>query len=65
MTLTEGAPDAGLWLTRDNGLTWEAFNDLPFSNIQRVAFDPSDYNIIYVATFGGSIWRGPVVPHKD
>ncbi len=63
MTLTEGAPGAGLWLTRDNGRTWEAFHDLPFSNIQRVVFDPSDEAVMYVTTFGGSVWRGPVVPH--
>jgi photosystem II stability/assembly factor-like uncharacterized protein len=63
MTLTEGAPGAGLWLTRDNGRTWEAFNDLPFSNIQRVVFDPTDDTMMYVTTFGGSVWRGPVVPH--
>ncbi len=64
MTLTEGAPGAGLWLTRNNGRTWEAFNDLPFSNIQRVVFDPSDHTLMYVTTFGGSVWRGPVVPHE-
>ena len=63
MTLTEGAPGAGLWLTRDNGSTWEAFDDLPFSNVQRVTFDPSDETLMYVTTFGGSVWRGPVVPH--
>ena len=62
MTLTEGAPGAGLWLTRDNGATWEAFDDLPFANVQRVTFDPSDDAIMYVTTFGGSVWRGPVVP---
>ncbi len=60
MTLTEGAPDAGLWLSRDNGQNWEAAKDLPFSNVQRVAFDPSDDARIYVTTFGGSVWRGPV-----
>jgi photosystem II stability/assembly factor-like uncharacterized protein len=65
MTLTEGAPGAGLWLTRDNGRTWEAFNDLPFSNIQRVVFDPSDDNLMYTTTFGGSVWRGSIVPHKN
>jgi len=65
MTLTEGAPGAGLWLTRDNGVTWEAFEGLPFSNIQRVTFDPSDENSMYVTTFGGSIWHGPVVPGGD
>lgn len=61
MTLTEGAPGAGLWLTRDNGDTWQPFLDLPFSNIQRVVFDPADPNRIYVTTFGGSVWRGPLV----
>jgi photosystem II stability/assembly factor-like uncharacterized protein len=65
MTLTEGAPGAGLWLTRDSGRTWEALKELPFSNIQRVAFDPSDDTLMYVTTFGGSVWRGPVVPHEE
>ena len=62
MTLTEGAPGAGLWLSRDDGQTWQAFEGLPFSNIQRVVFDPSNDDWIYVTTFGGSIWRGPAVP---
>ena len=39
MTLTEALPGAGLWLSRDGGRTWEAFADLPFSNVQRVEFD--------------------------
>jgi photosystem II stability/assembly factor-like uncharacterized protein len=62
MTLTEGAPGAGLWLSKDNGATWEPFDDLPFSNIQRVTFEPSDEDSMYVTTFGGSIWHGPAVP---
>jgi photosystem II stability/assembly factor-like uncharacterized protein len=62
MTLTEGAPGAGLWLSRDGGRTWAAFTELPFSNIQRVVFDPSDDAVIYATTFGGSVWRGPVAP---
>lgn len=64
MTLTEGAPGAGLWLSRDNGRHWQAFDDLPFANIQRVEFDPADAARIYVTTFGGSVWRGPRAPHK-
>jgi len=64
MTLTEGAPGAGLWLSQDNGQTWKAFSSLPFSNIQRVTFDPSDNDLIYITTFGGSVWRGPAVPQK-
>jgi photosystem II stability/assembly factor-like uncharacterized protein len=62
MTLTEGAPGAGLWLSRDAGRTWEAFEQVPFSNIQRVEFDRIDDRQIYLATFGGSVWRGPAVP---
>ncbi len=62
MTLTEGAPNAGLWLSRDDGKTWETFENLPFSNIQRVVFDPADENRLIVTTFGGSVWRGPAVP---
>ncbi len=62
MTLTEGAPGAGLWLSRDRGQSWEAFDDLPFSNIQRVVFDPESDQRIYLTTFGGSVWRGPVEP---
>ncbi|NLY00318.1 MAG: hypothetical protein GXY83_29830 [Rhodopirellula sp.] len=65
MTLTEGAPGAGLWLPRDNGQTWEQFDGLPFSNIQRVVFDPRDDAVMYVTTFGGSVWRGPVVPRDE
>ena len=57
MTLTEGAPGAGLWLSRDDGRAWEACDGLPFSNIQRVVFDPSHGDRIYVTTFGGSVWR--------
>jgi photosystem II stability/assembly factor-like uncharacterized protein len=62
MALTEGAPGAGLWLSRDNGESWQPFNDLPFSNIQRVEFDPADDATIHVTTFGASVWRGPAVP---
>jgi len=62
MTLTEGAPGAGLWLSRDNGRNWQPFNELPFSNIQRVEFAPTEDTTIHVTTFGGSVWRGPAAP---
>ena len=64
MTLTEGAPGAGLWLSRDEGRTWDPFNALPFSNIQRVHFNPADKEHLIVTTFGGSVWKGPVEPGK-
>jgi hypothetical protein len=62
MTLTEGAPGAGLWLSRDSGRSWEAFDELPFANVQRVEFDPLNEARLHVTTFGGSVWRGPIAP---
>jgi len=62
MTLTEGAPEYGLYLSRDNGKTFLPITDMPFSNIQRVAFDPQDERIIYVTTFGASVFRGTLNP---
>jgi photosystem II stability/assembly factor-like uncharacterized protein len=59
MTLTEGPPGAGLWLSKDNGQTWKAMDGLPFSNAQRLHFDPVNDKIIYATTFSGSVWRGP------
>jgi photosystem II stability/assembly factor-like uncharacterized protein len=62
MTLCEGAPESGLWLSRDEGVHWQAFQELPFKNIQRVEFDPAAPDVIYVTTFGGSVWKGPAEP---
>ncbi|MBA4388195.1 MAG: hypothetical protein C0404_09455 [Verrucomicrobia bacterium] len=59
MTLTEGAPGPGLWLSKDDGKTWSALDSFPFRNVQRVVFDPAAAGMIYVTTFGGSVWRGP------
>lgn len=62
LCITESAPDAGLWLSKDAGQTWTALEGLPFRNAQRVTFDPKDDSIVYVSTFGGSVWRGPAEP---
>jgi photosystem II stability/assembly factor-like uncharacterized protein len=59
MALCEAAPGPGLWLSKDGGETWKPFWGIPFRNIQRIAFDPDDDNVIYVTTFGGSVWKGP------
>ncbi|MBN1461934.1 MAG: hypothetical protein JXA57_20580 [Armatimonadetes bacterium] len=60
--LTETAPGAGLWLSKDGGETWAPFAGIPFRNIQRVCFDPADDDTIYACTFGGSVYRGPAEP---
>ncbi|HUW84882.1 MAG TPA: YCF48-related protein [Phycisphaerae bacterium] len=54
--------DGGLWLSRDYGQTWEAFTQLPFASIHRVTVDPEDDSVIYVTSFGGSVWKGPAEP---
>lgn len=59
MTLTEGTPESGLYLSRDNGISWAPMRGLPFANAMRVRFDPADPDAIIVTTFGGSVWRGP------
>jgi hypothetical protein len=41
---------------------WQAFDELPFSNIQRVEFDRASDAEVHVTTFGGSVWRGPSAP---
>ncbi len=62
MCLTEGNPGPGLWLSKNGGQTWEPFWGIPFRNVQRVSFDPKDDSVIYVCTFGGSVWKGPAEP---
>jgi photosystem II stability/assembly factor-like uncharacterized protein len=62
LCITESAPDAGLWLSKDAGKSWTALEGLPFRNAQRVTFDPKDDSVIYVSTFGGSVWKGPAEP---
>jgi photosystem II stability/assembly factor-like uncharacterized protein len=59
LCIGEGDDGPGLWLSKDAGKTWRALEGLPFRNAQRVTFDPRDDSVIYVSTFGASVWRGP------
>jgi photosystem II stability/assembly factor-like uncharacterized protein len=59
MCMAEGGYEPGLWRSDDAGATWTPLEGLPFAHAQRVTFDPADPSIIYVSTFGGSVWRGP------
>ncbi len=59
MCIPEGGSEPGLWRSDDAGETWVALEGMPFRNAQRITFDPADPSIIYVSTFGGSVWRGP------
>jgi hypothetical protein len=44
---------------KDGGKSWKALDGLPFRNAQRIAFDLRDDSVIYISTFGASVWRGP------
>ena len=56
------APEGSLFLSTDAGKSWKVFAGLPFAQAHRVHFDPTDDSVIYVTTFGGSVWKGPVRP---
>ena len=58
LTMCEGARDDSLYLSTDGGDTWRPFDTFPFANTQRVLVDPDDDNVIYVSTFGGSVFKG-------
>lgn len=62
MTVNGGRTDYALWLSTDDGKTWKPFRNFPFRNAQRITVDPDNPDIIYVATFGASIWKGPASP---
>jgi photosystem II stability/assembly factor-like uncharacterized protein len=57
-TVYAGIPSHGLFVTRNAGKTWTEVAGIPFAGCQRVAFDPA--NTLWVTTFGGGVWRGPM-----
>jgi hypothetical protein len=51
-----------LYLSKDDGKTFQPFSQIPFGNIQRVCFDPDDSKHIYLTTFGYSVIKAPLEP---
>jgi len=63
MTLTYNEGKAApLWLSKDAGRSWKAFEDYTFCSAHRVCVDPERDDRIYVTGYGGSVWRGPAEP---
>jgi hypothetical protein len=58
LCIPEAGAEPGLWRSDDAGRTWMALEGLPFPHAQRVTFDRADASVIYVSTFGASVWRG-------
>jgi hypothetical protein len=61
-TFWAGAPAGGLWKTTDNGLTWTTNTDyLNVTGCSDLAVDPSNPNIMYLATGDGDAGDTPSI----
>ena len=51
--------ESAAWRSADRGLTWKPIPGFDFKWGHRVIADPQDRGMIYITTFGGSVWHGP------
>jgi photosystem II stability/assembly factor-like uncharacterized protein len=51
--------ESSAWRSADRGESWARVPGYDFKWGHRVIPDPSDRRLIYVTTFGGSVWHGP------
>jgi photosystem II stability/assembly factor-like uncharacterized protein len=51
--------ESSAWRSTDRGETWERIRGYNFKWGHRVIPDPANPEMIYVTTFGGSVWYGP------
>ncbi|MBI4877335.1 MAG: hypothetical protein HY822_22135 [Acidobacteria bacterium] len=51
--------ESSAWRSADRGETWQRIRGYNFKWGHRVVPDPLDAEMIYVTTFGGSVWHGP------
>src|SRR6185295_10523996 len=47
---------SSIWRSEDRGETWRRIRGFNFKCAYRVIPDPSDRNLIYVPTYGSSVW---------
>lgn len=58
-TFYVGTPSGGVWRTKDNGNHWEILTDkIPNMAIADIEIDPSNPDIIYIATGDRDTWPG-------
>ena len=50
--------EASAWRSIDRGLTWKRIPGFDFKWAHRVIVDPRDPAMIFITTFGGSVWHG-------
>ncbi len=51
--------ESSAWRSTDAGASWQRIRGYNFKWGHRVIPDPADARMIYVTTFGGSVWHGP------
>jgi len=51
--------DAAAFRSTDAGLHWTRIRGYNFKWGHRVMMDPNDASMIYITTYGGSVWHGP------
>jgi len=51
--------DQSAFRSTDRGLTWTRIRGFNFKWGHRVIPDPRDRSMVYVTTYGGSVWHGP------
>ncbi|MBL0105517.1 MAG: hypothetical protein IPP51_18085 [Bacteroidetes bacterium] len=62
-TFYVGAPAGGLWKTTDNGSTWSVLNEnLSVIGCTDLAIDPTNSNIMYLATGDGYFSQKNLLP---
>jgi photosystem II stability/assembly factor-like uncharacterized protein len=57
--------ESSAWRSTDRGETWQRIKGFNFKWGHRVIPDPQNPAMIYITTFGGSVWHGPAAggPH--
>jgi photosystem II stability/assembly factor-like uncharacterized protein len=53
--------ESSAWRSADRGKTWRRIPGYNFKWGHRVVPDPVNPGMIYITTFGGSVWHGPAV----
>jgi photosystem II stability/assembly factor-like uncharacterized protein len=58
-TLYASGFESSAWRSTDRGETWQRIRGYNFKWGHRVVPDLHDPEMIYITTFGGSVWHGP------
>jgi photosystem II stability/assembly factor-like uncharacterized protein len=57
--------ESNVWRSTDRGESWSRVPGYNFKWGHRVIADPTHPGMIYVTTYGGSVWHGPVAGDQD